>query len=228
MKRADAARHGALVDVFGPALTVRKTFGEAGFSGRQFMCGTLDCESARSRDPAQFNQIRYLPRRSASGPRAETHAGLAADIRHRHSVSALLQNKRLLGVRKLRCFHGLRSFPARKSARKTLPKNGPVWRPQITLPEESLLISLTPISLVFRHVYFPNFSQSPRPLARWLRQAAEERRNTCACPRACSGIPSQTSRMRLPCTPPAVDSQSFEVMRILAKDGVIGRQLVDS
>jgi hypothetical protein len=30
------------------------------------------CESARSRDPAKFKQIRYLPRRSASGPHAKT------------------------------------------------------------------------------------------------------------------------------------------------------------
>jgi hypothetical protein len=33
----------------------------------------LECELARSRDPTGNNQIRYLPRRSASGPRAETH-----------------------------------------------------------------------------------------------------------------------------------------------------------
>ena len=34
---------------------------------------TPDCESARSRDPTRTNKIRYLSRRSATGPLAETH-----------------------------------------------------------------------------------------------------------------------------------------------------------
>jgi hypothetical protein len=36
-------------------------------------------------------------------------AGLAADIRHWHSVGALLQDKRLLDVRKSLCLHRFRS-----------------------------------------------------------------------------------------------------------------------
>jgi hypothetical protein len=57
-------------------------------------------------------------------------AGLAADISHRHAVSAMLQNERLLGVRKSRCFRRSPLLPTGKSARKTLPKNDPVSRPQ--------------------------------------------------------------------------------------------------
>src|SRR6478609_9055482 len=59
--------------------------------------------------------------------------GLAADLRHRHAVVALLQNKRLLGVRKLRGFHRLPLLPAEGiRQRKTLTNNGPVFRPQIS------------------------------------------------------------------------------------------------
>ena len=50
-----------------------------------------------------------------------------------HSVRALLENERLLGVRKLRCLHGSPLLPAGKSAPKTLTKNGPILRPQINL-----------------------------------------------------------------------------------------------
>src|SRR5450759_5011305 len=41
------------------------------------------CKLARSRDPTGINQIRYLPRRSASGPRAETHR-LTESVRGAH------------------------------------------------------------------------------------------------------------------------------------------------
>src|SRR6478735_2594448 len=57
---------------------------------------------------------------------------LPADVRHRHSVTALLQNKRLLGVRKLRGLHRSPLLPARESVRKTLANNGPVFRAQST------------------------------------------------------------------------------------------------
>ena len=40
----------------------------------------IKLESEPSRDPAEFNQIGYLPRRSASGPRAETHDGITKDL----------------------------------------------------------------------------------------------------------------------------------------------------
>jgi len=39
-------------------------------------------------------------------------AGIAADIRHRHPVNALLENKRLLGVRKPRGLHRSPLLPA--------------------------------------------------------------------------------------------------------------------
>src|SRR5437763_1737828 len=57
--------------------------------------------------------------------------GLAADIGHRNPVRTLLQNKRLLGVRKRRGLHGLRSCQPGNLARKTLAKNGPVLRAQV-------------------------------------------------------------------------------------------------
>lgn len=57
--------------------------------------------------------------------------GLAADLRHRNPVTALLQDERLLGVRKLRSLHRPSLLPAREPVRKTLAKNGPVCRPQI-------------------------------------------------------------------------------------------------
>src|SRR6476469_2447494 len=57
---------------------------------------------------------------------------LAADVRRRHSVTALLQNKRLLGVRKLRDLHRSPLLPAMESVRKTLAKNDPVLWAQIT------------------------------------------------------------------------------------------------
>jgi hypothetical protein len=40
--------------------------------------------------------------------------GLLASLRHRHTVVALLQNKRLLGVRELRCLHASAPFPSRE------------------------------------------------------------------------------------------------------------------
>src|SRR5262249_23203826 len=58
--------------------------------------------------------------------------GLAADVRNRNPVVALLQDKRLLGVRKLRGLHRRLLLPAEGfRQRKTLAKNGPVFRPQI-------------------------------------------------------------------------------------------------
>src|SRR5215217_6550831 len=59
-------------------------------------------------------------------------AGLTAHIRHGHAVGTLLQDKRLLGVRKSRCLHRPPLLPARESVPKTLAKNDPVLRPQIT------------------------------------------------------------------------------------------------
>jgi hypothetical protein len=47
-----------------------------------------------------------------------------------NTLPRLLQNKRLLGVRKLRSFHRLPLLPAWESGRKTLAKNGPVLRSQ--------------------------------------------------------------------------------------------------
>jgi hypothetical protein len=65
-------------------------------------------------------------RRSVADP------GLAADLGDRHAVTALLQNERLLGVRKFRGFHRLPLRPAGGiRQRKTLAKNGPVFWPQI-------------------------------------------------------------------------------------------------
>lgn len=57
---------------------------------------------------------------------------LATDVRNRHPVRTLLQNKRFLGLRKLLGLHRPSLLPAGKSARKALTKNGPIWRPQIT------------------------------------------------------------------------------------------------
>src|SRR5947207_2947904 len=63
-------------------------------------------------------------------PPGKPNAGLAADVSHRHAIGALLEYKRLLGVRKPRCLHRAPLLPARESMRKTLAKNDPVLRPQ--------------------------------------------------------------------------------------------------
>src|SRR5579871_5687541 len=51
-----------------------------------------------------------------------TDPGLAADLRHRNPVTALLQNERLLRVRKLRPFIVFRSSPAQEATGKLYPK----------------------------------------------------------------------------------------------------------
>src|SRR3954451_782246 len=76
------------------------------------------------------------------------NTGLAANVRHRHSIGALLQNERLLGVRKSRCLHRSPLLPARESARKTLAKNGPVLRSQIT----GSVLTQMPLDATFRNI----------------------------------------------------------------------------
>jgi transposase len=64
--------------------------------------------------PAYHGRITKQGRGQARGMLVEA-AGLAADVRHRHPVAALLQNERLLRFRKLRCLHRLPLLPARES-----------------------------------------------------------------------------------------------------------------
>ena len=55
---------------------------------------------------------------------------LSADLPHRNTVIALLQNERLLGVRDVDAFMRLLLFPAGKSPLKTQVMNGPIFGDQ--------------------------------------------------------------------------------------------------
>jgi hypothetical protein len=59
--------------------------------------------------PLVFAWLQGLPGRPVQDELA-TSLVMVADLRHRHAVIALLQNERLLGIRKLRCLHRFRSF----------------------------------------------------------------------------------------------------------------------
>src|SRR3954452_19910253 len=64
------------------------------------------------------------------GCRADT--GLAADVRHRHPVAALLQNEAFCDSENLNAFIVFRSSQPGNQTRKTLAKNGPVYWEQIS------------------------------------------------------------------------------------------------
>ena len=81
-------------------------------------------------------------------------AGLAANIRHRHAIGALLENERLLRLRKSLRLHRLRSSQPRESPRKTLTKNDLGFRPQSNNLAYRGADCPTRFALLFQHIVF--------------------------------------------------------------------------
>ena len=77
---------------------------------------------------------RIIPPRAASAAASRSAAAvvLRLPIEIDYLANPLLENERLLGVRKIDAFIALRFSQPGAQSRKTLPKNDPGWRPQIT------------------------------------------------------------------------------------------------